>query len=106
MWAADGINLKMCEGDYGIALPFTFSGATFANNDAIKVTVKAASGSTQTVLEKTVTDITSGYALELTEQESALMPVGNYVYSLDWYRSGVFLCNLVARGLWKVVDKV
>ena len=106
MWGADGINLSMCEGDYGISLPFSFSGVTFANNDAVKLTVKAASGSTATVLDKTVSNLTNGFALELTEAESALMPVGNYVYSLDWYRDGVFLCNLVARGLWKVVDKV
>lgn len=106
MWGANGTNLTMAEGDFGISLPFTFTGVTFAAGDAVKMIVKADNGSTETLVEKTVSDLTDGFALELTEAETTLLSVGSYVYSLDWYRDGVFMCNLVPCGLWKVVDKV
>ena len=43
--------------------------------------------------------------LELTEQDTALLPVGAYVYSLDWYQSGNFMCNIIPYASLRVVDK-
>jgi hypothetical protein len=41
----------------------------------------------------------------LTEEESALFPVGVYCYRLDWYQEGTFMCNIIPDAVFKVVDK-
>lgn len=104
MWSAFGNNIKMAEGDYGIQLTYAVNGATFDNADELKFTFKTAING-QIILEKTVTPDGNQIALELTEAESALLPVGTYVYSLDWYQNGQFLCNLVLAGILQVEDK-
>lgn len=35
MWNVIGQDLKMAEGDWGIQLPITITGTTFAENDAV-----------------------------------------------------------------------
>lgn len=93
----------MTEGDWGVKLPVTVSGATFAANDSLKIVIK--NGET-TLVEKEYTNITQNTVnLELTEAESALLPVGSYVYRLDWYQDGAFMCNIIPISTFKVVDK-
>ena len=93
----------MAEGDWGVELPVTVSGATFAANDSLKIVIK--NGET-TLVEKEYTNITQNTVkLELTEAESALLPIGVYVYRLDWYQDGAFMCNIVPVSTFKVVDK-
>ena len=95
----------MAEGDWGIQLPITITGTTFAENDEVKLTIKTALNG-GTILEKTFSDLTDNTAnLELTEAESALLPVGSYVYRLDWYQDGTFMCNIIPIASLKVVDK-
>lgn len=103
MWNVNGLQLNMTEGDWGVKLPVTVSGVTFANNDSVKIVIK--SGET-TIIEKEYTNITQNTVnLELTEAESALLPVGIYVYRLDWYQDGAFMCNIIPISTFKVVDK-
>ena len=103
MWIVINNNLSMAEGDWGIQLPITITGTTFAANDSVRVTIK--SGET-TVIQKDYTDITNNTVnLELTEAESALLHVGSYLYSLDWYQDGAFMCNIIPSAAIKVVDK-
>lgn len=103
MWNVNGLQLNMTEGDWGVKLPVTVSGVTFANNDSVKIVIK--SGET-TIIEKEYTNITQNTVnLELTEAESALLPVGSYVYRLDWYQDGAFMCNIIPISTFKVVDK-
>ena len=105
MWAVNGQDLKMVEGDWGIQLPIEISGTTFSENDAVKFTLKDEING-ETILTKTFTNISQNTVnLELTEAESALVPVGTYVYSLDWYQNGAFMCNIIPLGMFKVVDK-
>lgn len=105
MWVVNGYSLKMAEGDYGIQLPVVVKGAELDNADSIKVTFKDVLNGT-TILEKTYNGITDNTApLELTEEESALFPVGQYVYAVDWYQDGNFLCNLIPLSSFWVVDK-
>lgn len=93
----------MAEGDWGVELPVTVSGATFAANDSLKIVIK--NGET-TLVEKEYTNITQNTVkLELTEAESALLPIGVYVYRLDWYQDGAFMCNIIPVSTFKVVDK-
>ena len=33
------------------------------------------------------------------------VPVGGYVYCLDWYQNGNFMCNIIPSAQFKVVDK-
>lgn len=105
MWTAQGHSLEMVEGDWGILLPINISGVTFATNDEIKLLLKNKQNG-DTILEKTYGNITDNTInLELTEDESALLQVGAYVYSLDWYQDGAFLCNIIPLASFKVVDK-
>lgn len=105
MWNVVGQNLQMVEGDFGLQLPVTISGTTFAAADEVKLTIKDENNGT-TLIEKTFTGITENTVnLEFTEEESALLPVGGYVYSLDWYQDGSFMCNVIPSALLKVVDK-
>ena len=103
MWVVSGTSLSMAEGDWGVELPVTVSGATFAANDSLKIVIK--NGET-TLVEKEYTNITQNTVkLELTEAESALLPIGVYVYRLDWYQDGAFMCNIIPISTFKVVDK-
>lgn len=105
MWNTTGLNLQMCEGDFGIDLPITISGTTFVNTDSLKLTIKDFVNGT-TLIEKDYTAITNNTInLILTSSESALLPVGKYVYSLDWYQSGQFMCNIIPISSFKVVEK-
>lgn len=105
MWYITGTSLQMVEGDYGISLPVTVSGTTLTTNDALKFVFKSAPNG-ETILTKEYTNITQNTVnLELTDAESALFSVGNYFYSLDWYQSGVFMCNIIPQAVLKVVDK-
>ena len=103
MWKATGNNMQMTVGDFGIELPVTISGISFNASDSVRFDIK--NGDTS-VLQKTFTNVSDNtVTLELTEEESALFKVGVYLYSLDWYRDGVFMCNLVEYGIFRVVDK-
>lgn len=95
----------MSEGDYGIALPVTVSGVEFAPTDTLVFTFKTAKNG-ETILTKSYTDIQDNTVeLILSENESALFPVGGYVYCLDWYNGDSFLCNIIPSASLKVVDK-
>jgi len=97
--------LQMAEGDYGIELPVTVHGTTLGENDTLLFTFKAALNGA-TILTKEYGNPTDNTVnLEFTEAESALFGVGDYVYSLDWYQSGSFMCNLIRCAVFVVVDK-
>ena len=105
MWvcASQTQNIQMTEGDYGIVLPIIVQGVAFAEHDEAKI--KIVRGAT-VLLEKTFGNITNNtISVILTEAESTLLTVGNYQYSLDWYQDGAFMCNIIPRSLFKVVDK-
>lgn len=105
MWNVTGTSLQMVEGDYGIKLPFSVSGTTLSAGDSIRFTFKDTVNGT-TILTKEYTTFNQNAAdLELTEAESALFPVGSYVYNMDWYQDGNFMCNIIPLGTFKVVDK-
>lgn len=95
----------MCEGDFGLALPIAISGTTFTANDEIKLTIKA-SVNGAALVEKTFADIADNtVSFMLTEEESKRLHVGAYVYALDWYQDGAFMCNIIPRASLRVVDK-
>ena len=104
-WNVTNLNLSMAEGDYGIALPVEIKGTTLGAQDSIKLTFKTAVNGDE-ILLKTFDGITDNTVfLELTDEESALFQVGGYVYCLDWYQNGNFMCNIIPSAQFKVVDK-
>ena len=105
MWVESNDRLKMTVGDYGVALPLSFDGITIAGTDSIKVKfISATTG--ETILVKEYSDISQNKVnLELSSSETALFPVGLYAFSIDWYQSGHFLCNLVPIFIFEVVTK-
>lgn len=105
MWNVNGNTLQMAEGDWGISLPVTISGTTFTANDEVKLTIKDAMNGRE-ILARDFDSIQDNTVnLSLTEAETALLPVGEYVYSLDWYQDGAFMCNIIPVAGFKVVDK-
>ena len=103
MWYASGNRLTMTEGDWGVELPVTISGVTFTSSDAVRIVIK---NGDDALVSKDFTNISNNTVdLELTEAESALLPVGVYAFSLDWYQDGAFMCNIIPSGVFKVVDK-
>lgn len=107
MWVVDGVNMKMTEEDFGVALPTEFTGATFGASDTFKFTFKDKTNG-ETVLTKTYTSedvVENKFDFEFSEADSAKLPVGTYVYSVDWYTDGVFKCCIVECGILKVGDK-
>lgn len=103
MWNVTGITLNMTEGDWGVKLPVTVTGVTFTANDSVRIKIQR---DETTIIEKEYTNITNNtFDLEFTEAESALLPVGSYLYSLDWYQDGSFMCNIIPSGLFVVGDK-
>ena len=104
-WYVTGQNLTMAEGDYGIALPITITGVTLGERDSIRITLKTGMNGT-VILEKEFSDISENtVTLEFTDAETELFPVGAYVYALDWYQDGSFMCNIIPCASLKVVDK-
>lgn len=105
MWVVSGTSLSMAEGDWGVELPITMTGPTFAAEDSVKLTIKDAING-NTLLEKDFSNIQNNTInFELTREESEQLPVGSYVYSLDWFQTGHFLCNIIPASAYKVVEK-
>lgn len=106
MWGGSAGSLRMTEGDYGITLPFKVSGADLGVNDSLKFVFKKKVNG-EAVIEKTYEGIVDNTApLCFTEAESAELKPGVYVYSLDWYQDGSFLCNIIEKGSLEVEEKV
>ena len=103
-WSVKNNNLTMVEGDWGISLPVSVDGVEFAANDMLRFTFKDANNGNE-LLMKEYAPVDGTVNLMFTEAESALFPVGSYVYSLDWYQEGAFLCNVTPTAALKVVDK-
>lgn len=103
-WGVNGYDLYKAEEDYGIELPLELSGMTLGAQDCIKITFKDKRNG-NVILEKTFDNIVDNTVnLVFSEEESALFPVGNYVYRLDWYKDGDFNCNIIESAIFKVVD--
>lgn len=103
MWKADGNNIQMTVGDYGIKLPISVSSITVGQYDEMRFKI---ANQNAAVLELTFSNISGNTIdLELTAEQSAKLRVGSYIYSLDWYQNGSFMCNLIERALFKVVAK-
>ena len=109
MWNTQSKNstdLTMCEGDFGVSLPFVIKGITIGGSDVVRLTVKKTKNGSP-LIEKEYTSISQNTInISFTEDESMLLKVGNYVYSLDWYQGDTFMYNIVNNAKLKVEDKI
>lgn len=100
--------IEMVEGDYGITLPITIepeNDEQFSTEDtfAIKIYKKI---NDEPIINAEYTEIENNtIPFELTQQDSALLPVGMYYYDLDWFQDGNFMCNIIARESFTVLEK-
>ena len=105
MWNVKGQNLSMADGDYGIILPILIKGTPLTASDSVRMTIKH--DKTGVVLVKEFTEIEDNTVqFKLTEEESALFHIGAYVYSLDWYHEGQWMCNIIPSAYFTVVKKI
>ena len=110
MWNLKNKNsadLTMTEGDYGVEISFLIEGVSVSKLDTIELTVKKERNG-KSILEKdfVINDDLETFDLVLTEDESMLLKAGSYIYKLDLYRDGVFMCNIVNNAKLKVEDKI
>jgi len=109
MWntkSKNSTDLTMTEGDFGVSLPFVIFGIEIGSQDTIRMTIKKTKNGSP-LLEKEFTNITKNTVeLSFTEDETLLLKVGNYLYSLDWYKGDQFMYNLVNNSKLKVEDKI
>ena len=104
-WEVNGHNISMAEEDFGVGIPLNLKGMTLGAQDSIKVTFKDKVNG-NVILEKEFSNIVDNKVdIVLTEEESSLFPIGSYVYLVDWYQSGNFMCNIILSATFKVVDK-
>lgn len=111
------LNIAMAEGDYGVYLPIEFifdddDTETIASTDTFIITIakvvrNGVLEAKEELLSKSFSGVTDNVLrIFFTEDESKLLPIGQYVYSLDWYREGAFMNNLIERQVFSVRDKV
>ena len=102
------LRITMTEGDFGITLPIELITEdekiiTSADEFVIKIFKKI---NTEPLVTKTYSNVENEtIEFNLTEEESSLLPVGDYCYDLDWYQNGVFMCNLVRAETFVVEEK-
>lgn len=97
--------ITMAEGDYGIYLPITITGGTIGSDSNIRLTIKKEKNG-ETILTQNYTNISDNtFNLTFSKEESDLLLVGVYGYSLDWYKNDLFMNNIIEYKMFKVNDK-
>lgn len=108
MWKTkkNSTDLNMTEGDFGISIPFTVNvGANIDVGDSVLLTIKKAKNG-EALFTKTFTNISHNTIdFVFTEAESEQLEVGNYFYTMDWYKGTQFYYCIVDGGKLKVEDK-
>ena len=88
-----------------MSLPITVSGVTVSSADSFILNIKSTTNG-DTLVSKTFNNITGNtIEISLTQADTALLTPGKHAYSLDWYQSGAFLCNIIPDSVFRVVDK-
>ena len=105
MWTVFGKTIGMTVGDFGIELPIQISGVTFGGSDSLLFELKEEPGGDVVITEEFINVTENTVNLVLSEQQSNSLSVGEYVYTLDWYQSGQFMCNIINGAKFKVVAK-
>lgn len=105
MFSVKNGNITMIEGEYGLELPITITGTDIAYDEQIKFVVKDSSGEIK--IEKAYANIADNVInFSLTQMESNLLVANKkYTYSIDWYKNGEFLGNIINGHDFNVEEK-
>ena len=103
MWKVNVIDIQMTEGDYGIALPVTIEGIDHEVNDSVAFTVKDKVDGDPLILNVYVLETAPTFDIIMDRNDE--LPVGEYVYTMDWLRGTQFRCNIISCGVFRVVNK-
>lgn len=109
MWNIKNKNstdITMTEGDYGMEMSIAIEGVSISTSDTITITIKKERNGREILTKDFTINEDNTIDLVWTEAESDELKVGTYLYALDWYRNGVFMCNIVNGAKLKVEDKI
>ena len=107
MLRAEGKNITMDEGDYGLPLPIKITGENIQTTDVIQFKIKEMLDD-NTIIKKEFSNLaeeeenTFVFVLDFTKNESDLMPSGHYHYSLKLYRKDELLNTIINEGYFEV----
>lgn len=101
----DDCVIEMVEGDYGIALPINIGNKTLGLDDKFCIKIFKEVNKEPIIVKEYNNTENNIIEFMLTKEESALLPVGKYVYDLDWFQEGAFLGNLLRKKKFEVKDK-
>ena len=107
MFIVNDLKIEMTEGDYGITLPITLvtDDELITSDDSFSIKIFSEING-EPLVSKSYTDIQDNtIEFSLTEEETLLLPVGEYYYDLDWYQNGIFMDNLIAKEFYGVIEK-
>lgn len=96
--------IKIVEGDYGVEYRLNIINGTPSPDDSFLFTIKDLKG--KTLVSKGYTNVTTHIPLMLTKQESDLLDANTYLYSIDWYKNGVFQSSVINGDMFIVEKKV
>jgi hypothetical protein len=95
--------MSMSEGDYGLALPITITGAEIFATDKIDFFIKKGE---EVIVKKTFTNIENNtFDFVLSKENSDKLPVGTYTFGIDWFREDIFMNNIKKNETFIVEDK-
>ena len=109
MWIEDKNNptkMTMVEGDYGIVNPIEIeTDETISSSECFEISIYKKINTNPLVI-KTYSNIQNKTInFSLTAAESALLPVGSYLYDINWYQGSSFLSCIAAKQKFMVVEK-
>ena len=97
--------MEMVEGDYGIVLPIKIENDKLSLDDKFRINIFKNANEAPIITKEYSNTENNTIEFMLTKKESELLPVGKYVYDLDWFQDDQFLGNLLAKKKFEVKDK-
>ena len=97
----------MDEGDWGLSLPFKFSGNDILSTDVFQLKIKKSIHNDDFILQKEFTNLSEEdgefvFVLDFTKEESSKLPKDKYHYGIKQYRDGELLNTVISNEILKV----
>lgn len=108
MFKIQNTKIQMTEGDFGIVLPISIvleNDETITSQDTFAIKIYKDTNKNRIISKEYTVDENGDINFELTQEETAKLPIGEYKYDLDWYDSNNFLVNLIGDEVFSVIEK-
>ena len=99
MLNGNGTSIHMAEGDFGEEMPFVITGEDIEKDDIFVFKIK---NKEKEIIKKNYTLNERVFLLSFTEEESKLLPAGNYRWGLKQYREGKLINTIVLSEQFRV----